>query len=94
MQKGVEDVVGDGYEKDDEEGIEELHLVGVDGEEVEVAVHLSRLDGPRGALLVKPHEEDPRRQHHYEDSPQLDDFVQKVLLKQQQKLFTNALPLI
>ena len=43
VQHGVDADYGEGHEDDDEDGVNELHLVGVDGEEAHLPVHLGRL---------------------------------------------------
>ena len=52
VEHGVDANYGEGHEDDDEDGVDELHLVGIDGEEAHLPVHLGRLNHRQKELVV------------------------------------------
>ena len=52
-QEGIDDPVEEGDEEEDEQGIDDLHLVGLDGARPHGAVHPRGLDFERKQNIVK-----------------------------------------
>ncbi len=83
--KRVDDVVSEGYQDKDEEGVEELHLVRVHFEQTQnVAIHLLCLDCPCTSLLVETHEENSSGQQNHKKATKLRDLIQETSLKRSQ----------
>ena len=58
-----------------------MHLVGVDCEKTQLAIHFGRLQCPSGPLLVKTHPEDAHWQQQHKHLSQLIQLIQKVPLE-------------
>ena len=92
----VDHLVEYGEEQEDEDGVDDDHLLGLDGEGPQAAVHPGRLEGPPAAQLVEQREPDRDRNVEQEDPQQgldvLHQLLPVLLLGHVQPVVLSSLP--